>query len=175
MAYGIDVPIRDEYDECYFVIYNFGLKESNLALESVDHGVFNVLESASDKNLGGDDFDNQLLNYAIAHFNRENNIDITKGFESMEMLKLEVMKAERALLAEFSAKIEIPARHWFRRPPLTITGTQLRGLNRQLTARTLSLVNSLLENANIEKADIHGIVFTRKSAHIAKIQPSLES
>jgi len=175
MAYGIDVPRREECNQCHFVIYSLGAKESNLALESVNHGVFDTLAVASDNNISGDGFDNALFNYAIAHFNSENNIDITQDFEAMERLKIEVKKAEEVLLTESQAKIEIPDHALFMRFPLIITWTQLQEIRRKLIIQALDMVKNLLYDANVEKTQVHGILFTGMPSHIAKVQQPLES
>ncbi|KAI9735404.1 MAG: ATPase with role in protein import into the ER [Claussenomyces sp. TS43310] len=179
IAYGIDIPRRErgseECEECLFVIYNLGAKESDLALDLVDRGVFEILALAGDRNLGGDDFENVLLNHAVAQVNKESNIDFTQDVIAMKGLRSEVMKAQQELSTESTATIQIPARHSFNRFSMTITKTQLQELNRQLSDRVLNLVQQLLDTAKTEKREINGIIFTGNPVHIAKIKPILEA
>jgi len=179
IAYGIDLPRHnktpDECDECIFIIYNLGAKESDLALESIAQGIFEILALAGDRNLGGDDFENSLLSYATTRFNKKNSIDITKNPEVMNIFKSEVDRAVQVLSTELSAQIEIPSSRGYNRFSMTITQTQLQKLNKKLSDRSLNLLKQLLKNAKMERREVNGIIFTGDPTHIAKIQPFLEA
>lgn len=177
IAYGMDVPHKSslECEEFYFVVYDLGAKESNVALESSDYGVFEILGQARDGTLGGDAFDNPLLNYVMDRFRKENTVDLAKDFATMRILKSEVEKAEKALRNKSSTTVNIPACGKSKRFSMTITHSELQELNKQLSERALTLVKKVLEEAKIQNKDINAVIFTGNPGQLAKIQPFLEA
>jgi heat shock protein 5 len=169
VAYGLECR-----DECFYIIYNPGEKQADVALISVDFGVYDILALAED-NLVGSGFENLLLDHVIKQFNNENKVDITTNVWAHEELISEVVKAEKTLLAHPSAKIEIPARNGFNGFSATIAQIQLENLKKESSDRIINMIKKLLGDAKVEKEEINGIIFTGSSAHIAKVQPFVET
>jgi heat shock protein 5 len=76
---------------------------------SIEGGVFEVLATAGDTHLGGEDFDNRVIDYLVKQYKRKSDVDVTKNARAMGKLKREVEKAKRTLSSQMSTKIEIEA------------------------------------------------------------------
>ena len=78
-------------------MYDLGGGTFDVSILTVDNGVFEVLATAGDTHLGGEDFDQRVVNHFVKKYNKENSVDITKNAKTMGKLKREVEKAKRTL------------------------------------------------------------------------------
>jgi heat shock protein 5 len=175
IAYGLDKLQRRGCIECDYVIYNFGTKESDVSMLTVDSGVFEILAEAHDGSLGGDNIDDTLFDYAISHFQTQTSIDIAKDTRAMRSLRAEVIKAEETFLTKSSATIEIQSQHEFRHLTLTVSKKQFQELNKDLFERALTLVKLALFDAKMKTTEVDDIILTGNSKHISRLQPILEA
>lgn len=107
IAYGLDKT----GDERQVIVYDLGGGTFDVSLLSIDNGVFEVLATAGDTHLGGEDFDHRVIQHFVKQYNKKNNVDITKDLKTMGKLKREVEKAKRTLSSQMSTRIEIEAFH----------------------------------------------------------------
>ena len=167
MAHRLEV----QQEENFNIFYNLGAKESSVALEDLDQGVYEVLAHTNDQSLGGEDFENLLLNHAISQFEIQNLVDITKDSKALKKLKSEIEKAEETLLTGPSATIQMPSQDF----SMFITQTQVQELNKKISERALDLVKKVLQEGKVGKKEVNNIIFTGNPAHVAKIQHSIEA
>ena len=106
IAYGLD---RTGKAESQIIVYDLGGGTFDVSLLSIEDGVFEVLATAGDTHLGGEDFDQRVIDYLVKQYKRKNDVDVTSNKRAMGKLRREVEKAKRTLSSQMSTKIEIEA------------------------------------------------------------------
>ncbi|KAK9318437.1 heat shock protein 70 family [Lipomyces starkeyi] len=170
IAYGLDKG--DE--EKQIIVYDLGGGTFDVSLLSIESGVFEVLATAGDTHLGGEDFDNRVIKHFTKIFNKKHSVDIAKNAKTIGKLKREVEKAKRTLSAQMSVRIEIEAFHDGIDFSETLTRAKFEELNYDLFKKTLKPVEQVLKDAGLKKSDIHDIVLVGGSTRIPKVQQLLE-
>ena len=170
IAYGLDKT----GDERQVIVYDLGGGTFDVSLLSIDNGVFEVLATAGDTHLGGEDFDHRVIQHFVKQYNKKNNVDITKDLKTMGKLKREVEKAKRTLSSQMSTRIEIEAFHNGEDFSETLTRAKFEELNMDLFKRTLKPVEQVLKDAKVKKSEVHDIVLVGGSTRIPKVQSLLE-
>ncbi|OJD10112.1 chaperone DnaK [Emergomyces pasteurianus Ep9510] len=170
IAYGLDKT----GDERQIIVYDLGGGTFDVSLLSIDNGAFEVLATAGDTHLGGEDFDQRVINHFVKLYNKKNNVDITKDLKTMGKLKREVEKAKRTLSSQMSTRIEIEAFHDGKDFSETLTRAKFEELNMDLFKKTLHPVEQVLKDAKVKKSEIHDIVLVGGSTRIPKVQALLE-
>ena len=171
LAYGLDKTDKAERN---VIVYDLGGGTFDVSILTIDEGVFEVQSTAGDTHLGGEDFDNRVINYFAKKYNKENGVDITKDAKTMGKLKREVEKAKRTLSAQKTAKIEIESFHQGKDFSETLTRAKFEELNNDLFKKTLKPVEQVLKDAKLKKSDIDDIVLVGGSTRIPKVQAMLE-
>jgi heat shock protein 5 len=170
IAYGLD---KTE-DERQIIVYDLGGGTFDVSLLSIDKGVFEVLATAGDTHLGGEDFDQRVINHFAKQYNKKHDVDITKDFKTMGKLKREVEKAKRTLSSQMSTRIEIEAFHNGKDFSETLTRAKFEELNMDLFRKTLKPVEQVLKDAKVKKTEIDDVVLVGGSTRIPKVQALLE-
>lgn len=170
IAYGLDKT----GDERQVIVYDLGGGTFDVSLLSIDNGVFEVLATAGDTHLGGEDFDHRVIQHFVKQYNKKNNVDITKDLKTMGKLKREVEKAKRTLSSQMSTRIEIEAFHNGEDFSETLTRAKFEELSMDLFKRTLKPVEQVLKDAKVKKSEVHDIVLVGGSTRIPKVQSLLE-
>ena len=170
IAYGLDKT----GDERQVIVYDLGGGTFDVSLLSIDNGVFEVLATAGDTHLGGEDFDHRVIHHFVKQYNKKNNVDVTKDLKAMGKLKREVEKAKRTLSSQMSTRIEIEAFHNGEDFSETLTRAKFEELNMDLFKRTLKPVEQVLKDAKVKKSEVHDIVLVGGSTRIPKVQSLLE-
>ncbi|KAJ5646635.1 Heat shock protein 70 family [Penicillium lividum] len=170
IAYGLDKT----GDERQVIVYDLGGGTFDVSLLSIDHGVFEVLATAGDTHLGGEDFDHRVMDYFTKLYNKKNNVDVTKDLKAMGKLKREVEKAKRTLSSQMSTRIEIEAFHNGEDFSETLTRAKFEELNVDLFKKTLKPVEQVLKDAKVKKSEVDDIVLVGGSTRIPKVQALLE-
>jgi heat shock protein 5 len=170
IAYGLDKT----GDERQVIVYDLGGGTFDVSLLSIDNGVFEVLATAGDTHLGGEDFDHRVMEYFVKQYNKKNNTDVKKDLKAMGKLKREVEKAKRTLSSQMSTRIEIEAFHNGQDFSETLTRAKFEELNVDLFKKTLKPVEQVLKDAKIKKSEVDDIVLVGGSTRIPKVQALLE-
>ncbi|EEP76311.1 heat shock protein 70 [Uncinocarpus reesii 1704] len=170
IAYGLD----KKGDERQIIVYDLGGGTFDVSVLSIDNGAFEVLATAGDTHLGGEDFDQRVITHLAKQYNKKNSVDVTKDLKSMGKLKREVEKAKRTLSSQMSTRIEIEAFHDGNDYSETLTRAKFEELNMDLFKKTLRTVEQVLKDAKVKKSDIHDIVLVGGSTRIPKVQQLLE-
>jgi heat shock protein 5 len=170
LAYGLD----KQEGERSIIVYDLGGGTFDVSILTIDNGVFEVEATAGDTHLGGEDFDQRVINYFAKKYNKEKNTDITKNPKTMGKLKREVEKAKRTLSSQMSTKIEIESFHDGNDFSETLTRAKFEELNNDLFKKTLKPVEQVLKDAKKSKKDIDDIVLVGGSTRIPKVRTMLE-
>ncbi|GAA5855948.1 hypothetical protein JCM8547_000426 [Rhodosporidiobolus lusitaniae] len=171
IAYGLDKT----GGERNIIVYDLGGGTFDVSLLSIDDGVFEVLATAGDTHLGGEDFDNRVIDYFVKTWKRKHDgQDITKNLRTMGKLKREVEKAKRTLSSQMSVKVEIES--FFEGEDLseTLTRAKFEELNLDLFRKTMKPVEQVLKDANFKKDQVDDIVLVGGSTRIPKVQELLK-
>ncbi|KAH0069596.1 hsp70-like protein C, partial [Aureobasidium melanogenum] len=170
LAYGLDKT----GEERQIIVYDLGGGTFDVSILTVDDGVFEVQATAGDTHLGGEDFDQRVMDYFVKTYNKKNDVDITKNLKTMGKLKREVEKAKRTLSSQMSTRIEIEAFFDGKDFSETLTRAKFEELNNDLFKKTLKPVEQVLKDAKLKKSDIDDIVLVGGSTRIPKVQTMLE-
>lgn len=170
IAYGLDKTDGERQ----IIVYDLGGGTFDVSLLSIDDGVFEVLATAGDTHLGGEDFDQRIINYFAKQYNKKNDVDITKDLKTMGKLKREAEKAKRTLSSQMSTRIEIEAFHNGNDFSETLTRAKFEELNMDLFKKTLKPVEQVLKDAKVKKAEVDDIVLVGGSTRIPKVQSLIE-
>lgn len=170
IAYGLD---RTD-GERQIIVYDLGGGTFDVSLLSIEGGVFEVLATAGDTHLGGEDFDYRVVKHFTKLFNKKHDVDISKNQKSLGKLKREVEKAKRTLSSQMSTRIEIESFFDGMDFSETLTRAKFEELNNDLFKRTLKPVEQVLKDADVKKSEIDDIVLVGGSTRIPKVQSLLE-
>jgi heat shock protein 5 len=170
IAYGLDKTDGERQ----IIVYDLGGGTFDVSLLSIDRGVFEVLSTAGDTHLGGEDFDQRVINHFAKQYNKKHNVDITKDLKTMGKLKREAEKAKRTLSSQMSTRIEIEAFHNGNDFSETLTRAKFEELNIDLFKKTLKPVEQVLKDAKVKKEDVDDIVLVGGSTRIPKVQALIE-
>ncbi|RVX73692.1 78 kDa glucose-regulated protein [Exophiala mesophila] len=171
IAYGLD---KTSKKESQIIVYDLGGGTFDVSLLSIDDGVFEVLATAGDTHLGGEDFDQRVIDHFVKLYNKKNDVDIRKDLKTMGKLKREVERAKRTLSSQMSTRIEIEAFHEGKDFSETLTRAKFEELNMDLFKKTLKPVEQVLKDAKAKKSDIDDIVLIGGSTRIPKVQSMIE-
>jgi heat shock protein 5 len=166
IAYGLDQTAGERQ----IIVYDLGGGTFDVSLLSIEDGVFEVQATAGDTHLGGEDFDQRIINHFAKKYNKENNVDITKDKKTMGKLKREAEKAKRTLSSQGRTRIEIEAFHQGKDFSETLTQATFEELNNDLFKKTLKPVEQVLKDAGVSKSEIDDIVLVGGSTRIPKVQ-----
>jgi len=170
IAFGLD-KLEGERQ---IIVYDLGGGTFDVSLLSIDQGVFEVLATAGDTHLGGEDFDQRIINYFAKKYNKEHSVDITKDLKTMGKLKREAEKAKRALSSQKTTRIEIEAFFQGKDFSETLTRAKFEELNMDLFKKTLKPVEQVLKDAKVKKTEVDDIVLVGGSTRIPKVVDLLE-
>jgi len=166
IAYGLDKKHRDTN----IIVYDLGGGTFDVSLLTLDEGVFEVVATNGDTHLGGQDFDERVMNHFIKVFKRKNKIDIRNNDRAIAKLRREVEKAKRALSSTTQVRIEIENFADGNDFSETLTRARFEELNNDLFRQTLKPLEVVMKDAGMKKGEIHEIVLVGGSTRIPKIQ-----
>ena len=136
--------------------------------------MFEVRATAGDTHLGGEDFDQRVMNHFVKQWNKKEGDDCAKDPKAMGKLKREVEKAKRTLSSATSTRIEIETFRQGKDFSETLTRAKFEELNNDLFKKTLKPVEQVLKDAKAKKTDVDDIVLVGGSTRIPKVQAMLE-
>merc|ERR1712230_304406 len=165
IAYGLD-----KKSEQNILVYDLGGGTFDVSLLTIDNGVFEVVATNGDTHLGGEDFDQRVMQHFIKIFNKKHNKDMSKDKRSLQKLRREVEKTKRALSSTHQARIEIEALFDGVDFSETLTRARFEEINNDLFKNTLGPVKQVLEDSGLKKNQIDEIVLVGGSTRIPKIQ-----
>jgi len=169
IAYGLD-----KQQEKNILVYDLGGGTFDVSLLTIDNGVFEVLATSGDTHLGGEDFDQRLIQHFMAKFKTSTGNDISKDLKAIQKLRREVEKAKRQLSSTPSVQLRIEALAGGTDLEETLTRAKFEQLNADLFQKTLKPVQDVLAESKMSKTDINEIVLVGGSTRIPKIQAMIK-
>ena len=171
IAYGLDKKVGVERN---VLIFDLGGGTFDVSILTIEDGIFEVKSTSGDTHLGGEDFDNRMVNHFIQEFKRKYKKDISGNKRAVRRLRTACERAKRTLSSITEASIEIDSLFEGIDFYTKITRARFEELNADLFRGTLELVEKALRDAKFDKSQIHDIVLTGSgSTHIPKIQELL--
>ena len=169
LAYGLDKTEEDEK----ILVFDLGGGTFDVSILELGDGVFDVLSTAGDNNLGGDDFDNKIIDYLVAEFKKENGIDLSSDKMAMQRLKDAAEKAKKDLSGVTSTQISLPFITASDAGPLHLETSLTRAKFDELTAdlvdRTKQPVRQALKDAGLDKSEINEVILVGGSTRIPAV------
>jgi len=136
------------------IVYDLGGGNFDVSLLFIDEGIFKVLAIAGDPHLGGEDFDNRVIDHLVKLYKQKSGTDVSKNPRAMGRLKREVEKAKRYLSSQQSTRIEIESFEGGNDFSETLTRAEFEELNMDLFRKTMKPVEQVLKDAGLRKEDI---------------------
>lgn len=173
LAYGLDKNLKGERN---VLIFDLGGGTFDVSILTIDEGsLFEVKATAGDTHLGGEDFDNRLVNHLAEEFKRKYKRDITSNPRALRRLRTAAERAKRTLSSSTEATIEIDALYEGIDFYTRVSRARFEELNADLFRGTLEPVEKALKDAKLDKSSIHDVVLVGGSTRIPKIQSMLQN
>ena len=169
LAYGLDKQDKNEK----ILVYDLGGGTFDVSILELGDGVFEVLATSGNNHLGGDDFDQRIMDYLVSEFKRENGIDLTSDKMAMQRIKDASEKAKKDLSGMTSTEISIPFITQGEAGPLhlsvNLTRAKFEDLISDLLDSTLTPVRDAMKEAKLSKNDIDKVILVGGSTRIPKV------
>jgi heat shock protein 5 len=166
IAYGMD----KKEGEKNVLVFDLGGGTFDVSLLTIDNGVFEVIATNGDTHLGGEDFDQRVMEHFIKLYKKKKGKDLRKDNRAVQKLRREVEKAKRALSSAHQVRIEVESLFEGEDFTETLTRAKFEELNMDLFRSTMKPVQKVLEDADMQKKDIDEIVLVGGSTRIPKVQ-----
>jgi heat shock protein 5 len=166
IAYGLD----KKEGEKNILVFDLGGGTFDVTLLTIDNGVFEVLSTNGDTHLGGEDFDQRVMEYFIKLYKKKTGKDLRKDNRAVQKLRREVEKGKRTLSNQHQVRIEVESLYDGEDFSETLTRAKFEELNMDLFRSTMKPVQKVLEDADLKKDEVHEIVLVGGSTRIPKIQ-----
>ena len=174
LAYGLDKKNKD----AKILVFDCGGGTHDVSVLEIGDGVFEVKSTDGDVHLGGDDFDNAIINWMVDEFKSENSMDLSKDPMALQRLKEAAEKAKIELSSTTESEINLPYITAKDGMPLhfvkKLTRSKFDQLTSSLVDRAIECAKTALKKANIKSADIDEIILVGGSTRILSIQEAIE-
>jgi len=172
IAYGLDK--KKGANECNVLIFDLGGGTFDVSILTIEEGIFEVKSTAGDTHLGGEDFDNRMVDHFVNEFKRKHKKDIKGNKRALRRLRTACERAKRTLSASAQANIEIDSLFEGIDFYTSITRARFEELCSDLFKGTLEPVEKAMRDAKMDKSSINDIVLVGGSTRIPKIQKLLQ-
>ncbi|XP_045456580.1 major heat shock 70 kDa protein Ba-like isoform X18 [Melitaea cinxia] len=173
LAYGLDKNLKGERN---VLIFDLGGGTFDVSILTIDEGsLFEVKATAGDTHLGGEDFDNRLVNHLADEFKRKYKKDLRSNPRALRRLRTAAERAKRTLSSSTEATIEIDALYEGIDFYTRVSRARFEELNSDLFRGTLEPVEKALKDAKMDKSQIHDVVLVGGSTRIPKVQSMLQN
>jgi len=174
LAYGLDKKGSDQK----IIVYDLGGGTFDISVLEIGDGVFEVKSTDGDTHLGGDDFDNSIINWMVEEFKKDNNMDLSKDPMSLQRLKDAAEKAKIELSSSSQSEINLPyitaidgvPQHFVK----TLTRSSFEKMISTYIDKTIKCCKSALKNAKISAKDIDEVILVGGSTRVPAVQEAVE-
>ncbi|CAJ2669455.1 unnamed protein product [Trifolium pratense] len=173
LAYGLQKR-ADCVDERNIFIFDLGGGTFDVSLLTIKNNVFDVKATAGDTHLGGEDFDNRMVNHFVMEFKTKHQKDLSRNSRALRRLRTACERAKRTLSFDTEATIEVDAIYEGIDFHSSITRAKFEQLNVDLFKKCLETVESCLSDAKIDKSSVDDVVLVGGSSRIPKVQQLLQ-
>jgi len=167
IAYGLDKKGQGERN---VLIFDLGGGTFDVSLLTIEEGIFEVKATAGDTHLGGEDFDNRLVNHFVQEFKRKHKKDLTSNARALRRLRTACERAKRTLSSSAQTSIEIDSLYEGIDFYTSVTRARFEELCQDLFRSTMEPVERVLRDSKIDKSSVHEIVLVGGSTRIPKVQ-----
>merc|ERR1712093_480521 len=165
IAYGLD-----KKTEKNILVYDLGGGTFDVSLLTIDNGVFEVVATNGDTHLGGEDFDQRVMEHFMKVFEKKHKKDMSKDKRAIQKLRREVEKTKRALSSTHQARLEIEALFDGVDFSESLTRARFEELNADLFKKTLGPVKNVMDDSGLKKTQVDEVVLVGGSTRIPKVQ-----
>ena len=170
LAYGLD----KEHDQAKIMVYDLGGGTFDVSILEVGDGVFEVLATRGNNKLGGDDFDNKLVDHLASEFKKETGVDLTKDLTAMQRLKDAAEKAKKELSSTMTTNVNLPFITAVDGQPvhldISITRAKFDELTKDLVEKTRKPVEDALKDAGLSASEIDKVLLVGGSTRVPAVQ-----
>ena len=170
LAYGLD----KEHDQAKIMVYDLGGGTFDVSILEVGDGVFEVLSTRGNNKLGGDDFDNKVVDYLAGEFKKESGVDLTKDLTAMQRLKDAAEKAKKELSSTMTTNVNLPFITAVDGQPvhldISLSRAKFDELTKDLVEATRGPVNDALKDAGLSASDVEKVLLVGGSTRIPAVQ-----
>ena len=174
LAYGIDKTDKHQT----ILVYDLGGGTFDVSILELAEGTFEVISTAGDNRLGGDDFDQKIMDFLVTEFKKETAVDLSKDKMAMQRLKDSAEKAKKDLSGITSTQISLPFISVGPSGPVhleqTLTRAKFNELTSDLVEKTMGPVRRALKDANMTKNDLHQVLLVGGSTRIPAVQDAIK-
>ncbi|CAI5515931.1 unnamed protein product [Closterium sp. Naga37s-1] len=173
IAYGLDKK-NSSSSEKNVLIFDLGGGTFDVSILSIEDGIFEVKATAGDTHLGGEDFDNRMVNHFVQEFKRKYKKDLSNNPRSLRRLRTACERAKRTLSSTAQTTIEIDSLYEGIDFYTTITRARFEELNMDMFRKCMDPVEKCLKDAKMSKSQVHDVVLVGGSTRIPKVQQLLQ-
>eukprot|EP00316_Scyphosphaera_apsteinii_P020243 CAMPEP_0119298954 /NCGR_PEP_ID=MMETSP1333-20130426/1081_1 /TAXON_ID=418940 /ORGANISM="Scyphosphaera apsteinii, Strain RCC1455" /LENGTH=658 /DNA_ID=CAMNT_0007300211 /DNA_START=77 /DNA_END=2053 /DNA_ORIENTATION=+ len=170
IAYGLD----KKSGEKNILVFDLGGGTFDVSLLTIDNGVFEVIATSGDTHLGGEDFDNRVIQHLLKVFKRKHGSDPSKDKRAIQKLRREVERAKRSLSSQHQVRVEIEGLFDNQDFSETLTRARFEELCIDLFKKTLTPVQKVMDDSELKKSEIDEVVLVGGSTRIPKVQQLLK-
>ncbi|XP_065210480.1 heat shock 70 kDa protein II-like [Planococcus citri] len=171
IAYGLDKKGSNAHN---VLIFDLGGGTFDVSILTIQDGVFEVISTAGDTHLGGEDFDSKMVDHFVQEFQRKHKKDLSRNKKALHRLLNACERAKRTLSSATVANIEIDSLYHGIDFYASITRARFEELNAHFFRRAMTLVQKAIEDAKFNKSKVHQVVLVGGSSRIPKIQKMLQ-
>ncbi|PRQ43358.1 putative Heat shock protein 70 family [Rosa chinensis] len=173
IAYGLEKK-AGWYSKRNVMIFDLGGGTLDVSLLTISSGVFEVKSTAGDTHLGGEDFDNRMVNYCVEEFKRKHNLDVSGNSRALRRLRNACEKAKRRLSFTSSIEVQIDCLDQGIDLYITISRAKFEQLNMDFFNKCMEPVEKCIRDANMDISQIDDVVLAGGSSRIPKVQQLLQ-
>lgn len=170
IAYGLEKKGAEKN----VLVFDLGGGTFDVTLLTIDNGVFEVLSTNGDTHLGGEDFDQRVMEHMLRLHKKKSGKDASSDPKAVQKLRREVEKAKRTLSSQHQTRVEVEAFHNGEDFSETLTRAKFEELNMDFFRKTLDPVRKVIEDAGIKRSEVDEVVLVGGSTRIPKIQSILK-
>ncbi len=175
LAFGLD---KDQNEEHKILVYDLGGGTFDVSILDIADGTFEVLSTAGDTRLGGDDFDQKIIDWLAEDFKKEHNIDLRNDKMALQRLKEAAEKAKKDLSGTLQTQISLPFISAGAEGPLhleaTLTRAQFDAMTKDLVDRTMVPVRNAMRDAKLTASDLDQVLLVGGSTRIPAVQEAVK-
>jgi len=175
LAYGIDKTDKDQT----ILVYDLGGGTFDVSVLELSEGTFEVVSTAGDNRLGGDDFDDRIIDFLVKDFKKDTGVDLTKDKMAMQRVRDAAEKAKKDLSGVSKTTISLPYITVGSNGPVhmdtSLTRAKFNELTEDLVEKTMGPVRRALKDAKMTKNDLHQVILVGGSTRIPAVQEAIKS
>ncbi len=170
LAYGL----RDGVEDQKILVYDLGGGTFDVSILKIKHGVFEVLATCGDTELGGDDFDQKIVDYLLSEFKEAEGTDLSENVEALQRIKEAAERCKIDMSSLTTANVDLPYISENKRLDMEISREQFEAMTEDLVNKTISIMEKSLKDAGLSPQDIDEVILVGGSTRIPAVAKRVE-